>query len=229
MHSELFGLINFWSVCRMKPAFFLFTWTSDWSRRSKQKSSCGQFLHFLLCDFDTRKLLGWKHLHLSFWSRKQNNVTALTLSIFFLFLFVVLVGPIGFCFKGYSFPCWSGTGFLGSLIFSLALQNLCKMLHRKLNQVRRLAAKHLHCVSLQQLFQTNRYLNSTHPVDSEVTGRSLMVPKYPTPNLYIRYLELKCEDQLDGHSSVRTIITGADWLLLLLTDSLSQQLIDFFI
>lgn len=155
------------------------------------------------------KLFGLKHLHLSFWSRKHSNVTALTLRVFF-FLFVVLVGPIGFCFKGYSFPCWSGTGFLGSLIFSLALQNLCKMLHRKLNQVQWLAAKHLHCVSLQQLSQTNRYLNSTHPIGSEVTGRSLIVPKYPTPNLYIRYLDLKCEDQLDGHSSVQTIITGAD-------------------
>lgn len=117
---------------------------------------------------------------------QMENITALT-SIIFLFL--LNVGLVWFRFKGDSFPCCSGTRLLSFLFLPLAFKNLCEMLHRKLHQVGRPAAKYFHRVSLQQLFQTSRYLHSTHLIRSEVTGLSLMVHDRPAPNLS-RYSDL---------------------------------------
>lgn len=93
----------------------------------------------------------------------------------FLLLFVVLCGLIRF--KGDSFFCRLGTALLGSFLISVILQNLCKMLHRKLNQVVRPATEHLHSVSLQKLFQTSGYLNVTHRSGSEVRPWKLIIPE----------------------------------------------------
>ena len=167
---------------------------------------------------------------------KQNNVKTLTNSVFFL-LFFLFVGLIWFCFKGHSFPCRSGTAFLGFLLISLVLQNFCKMLHRKLNQVWWPVAKHLHCISLQQLFQTSRYFNSTHHEGQRSKVRLWKFTTKPNLKKNIRSLDLKyqisasacptdlmnivlsgpsSQEQPDSSSSRSTLCN-------------IQQLIDFFI
>lgn len=87
-------------------------------------------------------------------------------------LLALLLGGCN-CFEGDPLFARFHAACLGLLLISLILQNLREMLHRELNQVRRLATENLHRESLQEVFETGWYLNITHPPGSAVGRRML--------------------------------------------------------